>query len=163
VAAQTDSTHASCDPVHSKHLAVLVCRAFLLPLGVLCARHKWAVPAIMVGSGGGAKLLWYVLHVSFQLSGVACFVAGIVIAALKLEGPGEPSAHKALGYTVAGLTVLQVLVSGRPGASGALRASCRLCTSRSLKLSGRHARRSAWSAPAPTPLGGPCGICFTTT
>ncbi|KAG2441385.1 hypothetical protein HYH02_009975 [Chlamydomonas schloesseri] len=117
---------------------------FLLPLGLLLARHRWALNGarcIMTtapnadGSPGDlcannhccAKEIWFYLHVSFQCSGLLLFLIGFIIALVKLEVEGDDllgsprGAHKVMGYLVAALAGLQFVVAFIRPAPGAPR------------------------------------------
>lgn len=98
--------------VHGSLMAL--CWVLLLPLGLLCARHRW----VLRGRKAGQKELWFYIHVGCQLAGVVLFVVAIIIAFTMLGTDGGDgtvrqlkTAHKALGISLAGLAGLQLVVA----------------------------------------------------
>ncbi len=92
----------------------------LLPLGALTARHRWAANGKRFrqpdrsGTGCCTNEAWFYTHVLLQLTGLGLFIAGFVLALLKLdiEDDGGPAgAHKVMGYVVAGMAGLQLLAA----------------------------------------------------
>ncbi|KXZ51833.1 hypothetical protein GPECTOR_11g272 [Gonium pectorale] len=85
----------------------------LLPLGTLLPAHRWALG----NSKLGGKALWFVLHVFFQWTGVATFIAGFVIAYTRLGGEGEipggaaGEAHGPIGIAIMAAAGAQVVLA----------------------------------------------------
>ncbi|PNH11867.1 hypothetical protein TSOC_001249 [Tetrabaena socialis] len=53
----------------------------LLPLGTLLPAHRW----ILGDTKAGGKHVWFLLHLGFQWTGILVFVAGFVVAFVKLD------------------------------------------------------------------------------
>ncbi|KXZ51834.1 hypothetical protein GPECTOR_11g273 [Gonium pectorale] len=85
----------------------------LLPLGALLPAHRWALG----DSKLGGKATWFVLHVFFQWTGIATFVAGFVIAYTRLGGEGDTpggavgEAHGPIGIAIMAAAGAQVVLA----------------------------------------------------
>lgn len=96
--------------VHGALMAVAW--VLLLPLGTFLPAHKWILGEVKWGS----KHAWFWLHIGFQLTGMAVFVAGFVVAFvqlgdLELEVDEETSgAHEAIGIAVMAAAGAQVVL-----------------------------------------------------
>ncbi|PNH02514.1 hypothetical protein TSOC_011504 [Tetrabaena socialis] len=93
---------------HGILMAVAV--VVLLPLGVMAPAHRW----LFGSSTWRGKPVWFWAHLGLQLSGMALFMTGFVLAMVQFERPpGRIGnlrwSHAILGYVVAGLVGLQLL------------------------------------------------------
>ncbi|KAJ9513660.1 hypothetical protein QJQ45_015416, partial [Haematococcus lacustris] len=97
---------------------MLLAFVFLMPTGVLLARHR----SLYINKTLGGKGLWFYAHVACQLLAVACFIAGVTIALVVFDS-GVPSnvqrigeSHEVIGIILIAMVAVQVLlaVAARP-------------------------------------------------
>ncbi|EFJ45271.1 hypothetical protein VOLCADRAFT_121209 [Volvox carteri f. nagariensis] len=83
----------------------------LLPIGAMVPAHRW----LFDGRQVGGKALWYWTHIGMQLGGFGTFAVGFVLAMAYFRRPGSSDSlhftHAAIGYVVAGLAALQVILA----------------------------------------------------
>ncbi|KAG2438038.1 hypothetical protein HXX76_005652 [Chlamydomonas incerta] len=85
----------------------------LVPLGLLLARHRRTIGLLRSAPQLGGLDQWFVLHLSCVVTGVCCGAAAIGVAVQELRGSGmsdaTATAHRAIGWTVLGVAVLQLM------------------------------------------------------
>ncbi|KAG2423651.1 hypothetical protein HXX76_015168 [Chlamydomonas incerta] len=85
----------------------------LLPVGTFLPAHRWV---LQDRRGPAGKHLWFLLHVGCQYIGISLFVAGFVIAYVKLDDGGvvvggkAGSAHAPIGIAVMAAAGAQMVV-----------------------------------------------------
>ncbi|KAG2431514.1 hypothetical protein HXX76_009528 [Chlamydomonas incerta] len=88
----------------------------LVPLGLLLARHRRNISVLRSAPRACGKDMWLVLHICCVVIGTACGAASIGVAVAELRGSGASDAntvaHRATGWAVLGLAVLQMLSGG---------------------------------------------------
>ncbi|KAG2434545.1 hypothetical protein HYH02_012212 [Chlamydomonas schloesseri] len=97
--------------VHGALMAVAW--GLLLPVGTFLPAHRWV---LRDRRGPAGKHLWFLLHVGCQYVGISLFVAGFVIAYVKLDDGGvvvggkTGSAHEPIGIAVMAAAGAQMVV-----------------------------------------------------
>ncbi|PNH02921.1 hypothetical protein TSOC_011066 [Tetrabaena socialis] len=94
-------------------MLMLAAWVLLLPFGVLSARHRWVLGGARFPCAPKAKEAWFYVHVTCQLTGLVCFIAGFVLAVIQLEiqdTSGPAAAHKVAGYVLVGVAGAQLVV-----------------------------------------------------
>ncbi len=69
---------------------------------------RWALPGKVIGG----KPIWFWSHMLLQLSGLAIFAAGFILAMVKFGRPTKGTlffAHAVMGYLICGLAGLQLI------------------------------------------------------
>lgn len=106
-------------PYRDAHGAVMLAAwLFFIPIAVVISRHRWTVEGRMLGG----TAFWFMIHTVSVAFGMAAFLAGLVIAFVKLGRASRPNTvkesgefdpwevHSILGYIVIGLSGVQLLM-----------------------------------------------------